>query len=35
MNSFGPKLAEVSPSTGENARALARGTDFANRPQSF
>jgi hypothetical protein len=35
MNSFGPKLAQVGPTTGRSARTLARGTDFVNRPPSF
>jgi hypothetical protein len=35
MNSSGPELAQVGPTTGGNARARARGTDFAKRPPSF
>jgi hypothetical protein len=31
MNSFGPKLAQVGPSTGGNARARARAVGFAQR----
>jgi hypothetical protein len=35
MNSFGPELAQVGPSTGGSVRARARGTDFVKRPPTF
>jgi hypothetical protein len=35
MNSSGPKLAQVGPSTRGSACARARSIDFANRPPTF
>jgi hypothetical protein len=35
MNSVGPELAQVGPSTGGSARARIRGADFAKRPSLF
>jgi hypothetical protein len=35
MNNVGPELAQVGPSTGENALARARAASFAESPHRF